>query len=55
MISRYLLLLTGNAWIFGTSPFAPADFEAFITVETRRFSGPELSSIEQTGPTKPKP
>ena len=31
-------------------PFAPADFEGFSTTETRRFLGPELSSIEQMAP-----
>ena len=40
--------------IFGTSPFAPADFEAFSTMCTRWFWGPELSFIEQTAPADPK-
>jgi hypothetical protein len=30
--------------------FAPANFGAFSTIETRRFCGPELSSIQQTAP-----
>ena len=32
---------------------APADFEAFSTIETRRCCGPKLSSIEQTAPADP--
>jgi hypothetical protein len=39
--------------IFGESPFAHADFEAFNTIENYKFGGPELSSIEQTAPTNP--
>ena len=35
-----------NPQIFGPSPFAPADFEAFSTMCTRWFWDPELSFIQ---------
>ena len=38
-----------------TPPFGPADFEAFSNIDTRRFWGPELSSIEETAPADPNP
>ena len=39
--------------IFGTSHFTPADFEAFSTMCTLWFWGPELAFIEQNAPADP--
>ena len=44
---------TRKKWKCGTSPFAPADFEAFSTKCTPWFLGTELSFIERTGPADP--